>query len=103
MYKEIFRNGVTEESLNMACKYAKAVVKNGIEFRENIRNTVEFYNCEIIFEDLTKNSWYDVIKKHSEISPTAKIDYIPTKKYFYDGGKAVKEWISDEAGQWQFR
>lgn len=108
MYTEIFKNGITEESLNIACDYAKAKIKDGITYRENIRICLEFYHTSgIIFTDESKKTnFYEAIKESLKVKPivkipTAKIDYIPTKEESYDAKIWVKEYcLIDEVGHW---
>ncbi|CAL2094852.1 hypothetical protein [Tenacibaculum sp. 190524A02b] len=44
MYKEIFKNGINEESLEKAGEYAVERVMETVNFKEEIRRTAVYFN-----------------------------------------------------------
>jgi hypothetical protein len=79
MYKEIFKDGVTDEAINKACNHALQRVVVGIEYREAIRRTTELYyshgimlveeNKSSVTKYFREKSGYDYLK----VNPITKL------------------------------
>lgn len=95
MYSKFFENGLTEEALDRACDHALNKIEEKVSFLVGAQIYALWYdNIKIVVE--VDNSKLEKFFKNSRTIPA-----YPTKVDSYDAERWVKDWISDEAGQWQ--
>ena len=81
MYKEIFKNGIDDRSLDKAGKYALEKVMSSLRWKWSIREASQYFNSKVMVEP--------------------SVVYWPTKAKDYSGESPTNIFLADEACCWR--